>query len=154
MDPFRLTLTRRWFTDCSTGGELRVEGAWACYTLEDVCREPGVKIAGATAIPEGVYRVTLTESARFKRVLPRLHEVPGFSGVLIHAGNTPADTHGCILVGLARTTDRVERSREAMATLMATLRRVEARGEKIEIEIRKEKEGNGGKNLDRQGPPG
>lgn len=83
-------------TNC-TLGRLTIDGEPQCYTLEDLERE--VKIHGETAIPVGVYEVIITPSARFKRNLPLLVDVPNFSGVRIHPGNSSADTGGCILVG-------------------------------------------------------
>jgi hypothetical protein len=83
-------------TKC-TFGTLYIDDLPACYTLEDIERE--IKIPHETAIPTGVYKVTVTYSQRFKRNLPLLLDVPNFSGVRIHSGNTSADTEGCILLG-------------------------------------------------------
>ena len=58
-----------------------------------------LKIANHTAIADGQYKVVLRQSPRFKRILPLILNVKGFSGVLFHAGNTVNDTAGCILVG-------------------------------------------------------
>jgi hypothetical protein len=69
-----------------------------CYTLEDEKRADGLKVYGETAIPNGIYNVKLTMSNRFKRLMPLLLDVKGFSGVRIHGGNTSKDTHGCPLV--------------------------------------------------------
>ena len=92
-----LTLKRFWFTDKSTIGCLYIDDIFECFTLEDVVRE--VKIQNETAIPEGKYQVIINWSPHFKKVLPRLVNVPNFEGVLIHTGNFPKDTGGCILVG-------------------------------------------------------
>lgn len=59
----------------------------------------GPKIAHETAIPYGRYRVSITMSNRFKKMLPLVHDVPGFTGVRLHGGNTAEDTSGCILLG-------------------------------------------------------
>lgn len=97
-----LLLIRRGFTPTSTEGELFIDGAHECYTLEDAVRPK--KVAGHTAIPAGRYRVVVTVSARFGRPLPLLVNVPEFSGVRIHRGNSSKDTEGCILVGDDPTT--------------------------------------------------
>lgn len=103
-----------------TVGRLFLDGTYFCDTLED--RDRGLssdmsaeeiakmKVAGETAIPTGTYDVTLdVVSPRFavrktyrfcSGRLPRLIDVPGFSGILIHAGNTAKDSSGCILVGV------------------------------------------------------
>ena len=100
-------ILRRWKSnDECTIGELYKDGTFLCYTLEDIVREQeGVpvsqwKIPGETAIPKGRYRVTITNSKRFKRPLPLLNMVEGFDGVRIHAGNVHTDTSGCILTGI------------------------------------------------------
>ena len=111
---------RRWFTAESTTGELcGPDGARWCFVLEDVVR--AAKVPGRTAIPAGRYQVGITFSPRFKRRMPLLLDVPGFSGVRIHPGNTAADTEGCLLVGAERGENCVRRSREAYAALLAQL---------------------------------
>lgn len=80
-----------------TIGKLYIDGEYFCDTLEDTVRDK--KIPNKTAIPAGTYKVIVNTSPRFKRLLPRLLDVPGFEGILIHRGNTPEDTSGCILVG-------------------------------------------------------
>ena len=61
------------------------------------------KVYGTTAIPRGKYKVTLSFSPHFKKVLPEIHDVPGFEGIRIHGGNTAVDTLGCILLGGTET---------------------------------------------------
>ena len=118
-----------------TIGKLYIDGKYFCDTLEDTVRAPGVKIPGKTAIPAGKYKIKLTESLRFKKLMPRLENVPGFTGVLIHSGNTAEDTEGCILVGKNRVKGKVLDSRETFARLFKLLFVAERGGEALEIEI-------------------
>ena len=115
-----LSLARYDLTPDRTIGQLSIGGTFQCYTLEDAVRE-GPKVPGKTAIPYGRYEVVLTPSQRFQTVLPLLLDVPNFTGIRIHAGNTAADTEGCILVGKARDGDAVLESRAALADLLARL---------------------------------
>lgn len=130
-----LKLVRKELTTRSTIGELQVDGDFECFTLEDVVRP--VKIKGATAIPQGVYEIVINWSQRFQRLLPLLLNVPQFDGIRIHAGNTDADTEGCILVGRTRATDFIGVSRAAFNALFAKLQDAAAR-EKIFITITQE----------------
>lgn len=102
-----------------TIGKLYVDGDYFCDTLEDEDRGlmqdmslkqiERIKIPGKTAIPEGTYEVTMdVVSPKYSQrkvydfcegKLPRLLNVPGYEGILIHIGNYPKDTDGCILVG-------------------------------------------------------
>lgn len=114
-----LKVTRKEFSKKSTIGELSIDGEFFCYTLEDVLRD--VKIYGETCIPYGRYKVIINKSARFGIMMPLLIDVPGFEGVRIHAGNTDADTHGCILVGVTKSKDFIGSSRVAFNALMKKL---------------------------------
>lgn len=118
-----------------TIGRLSIDGKYFCDTLEDTVRPAGVKIPGRTAIPAGKYKIKLTESLRFKKLMPRLENVPGFTGVLIHAGSTAEDTRGCILVGKNRVKGKVLDSRETFQKLFTMLWVVNLGGEELEIEI-------------------
>lgn len=95
----KLLVKREFFTDKYTIGKLYVDGVYFCDTLENTVRTEGIKIPNETAIPYGKYKVIVNFSPKFKRLLPRLLEVPMFDGILIHRGNSVVDTSGCILIG-------------------------------------------------------
>ena len=84
-----------------------------CYTLEDA--ERPVKIKGETAIPTGTYTVIVTMSPRFKKELPLIMNVPNFSGVRFHGGNTEKDSEGCPLLGMVRHMDSISNCAPAVA---------------------------------------
>lgn len=117
--PLELKLQRTTKTDKSTVGIMSMNAQLLCYTLEDVVRD--VKIPGETAIPEGRYQVRMTYSMRFGRVTPQLMDVPNFTGVRIHGGNTAEDTEGCILVGLHKDTDRIYDCAPALQKVYAVI---------------------------------
>lgn len=95
-----MELRRKWFSAKSTIGELYVNGVFQCNTLEDQVRADGVKIYGETAIPAGTYKVTLDAFRGDKsKMYPLLHDVPMFTGIFMHGGNSDLDSLGCILLG-------------------------------------------------------
>lgn len=92
-----ITLIRNTFTTAETLGKLLIDGKPFCDTLEPPTVPNAQHPKGA--IPEGWYKVTVTNSPKFGRLLPLLHYVPKFDGIRIHAGNNRNHTAGCILVG-------------------------------------------------------
>lgn len=128
-----LHLQRRRGDGC-TPGVLTSGGVRLADTLEDAIRE-GPKVTGETAIPAGVYTVVLAHSPRFNRTLPRLIRVPGFTNILIHAGNTPLDTEGCILVGRAGPSGTLTDSRTTLSTLLTRLVAAVQQGESLTLTI-------------------
>lgn len=132
----KLELVRSMCGATCTIGDLYVDGMRSCYTLEDVVRPDGEKVYGETAIPYGRYRVVITFSNRFQRDLPLLRNVPNFEGIRIHPGNTAADTHGCVLVGMGRVGDTIISSRVAFASVYADILDATKRGEEVWIEVK------------------
>jgi len=108
-----LKILRKEFSEKSTISDFFIDNTFFSYCLEDMIREPGVKIAGKTAIPEGRYQVIIDQSTRFKRAMPHVLNVPGFEGIRIHAGNIDKDTEGCPLLGYTKSKDFVGNSRLA-----------------------------------------
>lgn len=94
-----------------TIGKMYINGEYFCDTLEDTDRGlkqdmslselKELKEYGRTAIPTGEYVLTIEYSNRFNKMLPLIHNVPAFSGIRIHSGNTHEDTEGCLLLGVA-----------------------------------------------------
>lgn len=150
----RIEVKRDYFASTFTAGRLYVDGERVCDTLEDADRglKSGMsldeikrrKVAGETAIPKGVYKVTLdVVSPRFGGMpyyketcggrLPRLVSVPGYEGVLIHVGKTADNTEGCVLVGeRACGGSCLVKGKEAFKRLWERIRD----GGEIEIEVK------------------
>jgi hypothetical protein len=107
----------------TTLGSLFIDDHWQCHTLEDVIRPRGEKVRNKTAIPPGRYKLILSMSNRFKKIMPEVINVPMFTGIRIHSGNTAKDTAGCLLVGQTRSveTRSIGRSRFAYTALMIKL---------------------------------
>lgn len=106
-----LTLQRKWPREKYIIGRLLIDGEFFCHTLEPPHNRHH------PCIPAGRYKVIVNMSPKFKKLLPRVCNVPGRDGILIHSGNTAADTLGCILVGNNTEVGRVTNSRATMAKL-------------------------------------
>jgi hypothetical protein len=96
-----IRLERNVFLEKRTFGKLFIDGEFFGYTLEDKYRgqleEECDKVQNETAIPCGKYKVIVDYSAHFDRLLPHILDVPRFTGVRMHGGNTEDDTEGCVL---------------------------------------------------------
>ena len=132
-----------------------MNGTYLCDTIEDTDRGldaampldklKKMKVYGQTAIPTGTYRIDMrtvspkfasrTWAKPFGGKLPRLLNVPAYEGVLIHVGNTAADSLGCILVGRNTVVGKVTQSTATFAKLMEILVPADRAGEPIYIEI-------------------
>lgn len=147
----RIRIDRAWRKEKYTisrviiNGERFGDGKKRCSVLEDTDRGltqsmsveeiKKLKVYGQTAIPRGIYEVQITYSPKFKRMLPILRDVKGFSGIRIHPGNTPSDSLGCLLPGVNDTVGRVSNSTYWFNLLFARIQEAEKSGEKVIIEI-------------------
>ena len=112
----KITVKREFFSETETLGSMSINGKFFSYTLEDYDRKlkqnqssseiAHKKIYGKTAIASGDYRVILSLSNRFGRLMPEVLNVKGFAGIRIHGGNTHENTDGCILVAKHRYFDK------------------------------------------------
>lgn len=131
----KLKLIREYFDDTTTIGRLFVDDKFECYILEDAVRDE--KIYGETAIPYGTYEIQITYSPAFGRYLPLLLNVPNYSGIRIHKGNTHKDTKGCLITGEQKGKDRVVNSKKAFDELYPKLVFALQNNGKVYIEITK-----------------
>ena len=140
-----ILVTRAPSSDRATLGTLFVDGKQECVTLEDVVRvddpatpqNEGAKVWGATAIPAGRYRVIINMSPRLKKPMMRLLNVPNFTGILIHSGNTDINTLGCILVGQQIVgRDYIRGGTHALPALQAKVQAALDRGEEVWITLK------------------
>ena len=127
-----LKLLRYPSTNNYTEGKLYINGVYFCDTLEDKDRGllqsmsvdtiKAIKVYKETCIPYGKYKVILSMSKRFGKVMPELLNVKGFVGVRMHSGNTIYDTEGCILVGNKSSDGVITNSRKTFNALMNILK--------------------------------
>ena len=135
----KLILTRTLKTPLYTEGIIMDSyGTFICHSLEDTERDLSCspKVEHHTAIPRGTYRITLSHSPKFRRMLPLLENVPMFTGIRIHSGNTPNDTSGCILVGEKAGEGIIKNSRMTEEKIVKLLTDSSRKKELNYIEIR------------------
>ena len=113
-----------------------VNGIWQCFILEDPVRE--IKIPKITAIPFGRYRVAFEWSGKFKRLLPTVLDVPGFTYIRFHSGTSADDSEGCLITGQKFWAGKVWFSRKALDEFIAVLSPASERNELIMLDIVKE----------------
>jgi len=108
VEKMKLTVVRTQFGTDATNGLLFIDGIFECYTLED--QYQAVKVMHETCIPEGIYDINFRKtggfhakySERYKNAhygMLHIQDVPNFTYILIHTGNTDEHTSGCLIVG-------------------------------------------------------
>lgn len=144
-----LVVQRQLYFSRATLGELLIDGKHVAWTLEDQLREvigedgkyhwePELKVPKETAIPTGTYQVVLNYSARFRRVLPMLVNVPDFVAIRFHGANGPQDVEGCIGLGMNRDPSNMSISNAAPAVeaVVNYLRNEESNKVKSYVEVK------------------
>jgi hypothetical protein len=111
-----------------TEGKLYINGVYFCDTLEDKDRGllqsmsvdtiKTIKVYGETCIPYGTYKVELSYSPKFKKTMPAILDVKGFTGVRIHNGSYTYHSFGCLLVGTKYKDGMLTNSRKTFNELM------------------------------------
>ena len=126
----KITVSRNWPRAGYIIGKMLINGEFLCNTLE-----PPAVGRVHPAIPAGTYKVRMYPSARFKGVRPMICDVPGRSAILIHEGNSAADTLGCILVGINDRKGWVSQSKSYLNRLIKLINSAIDNGEDITIDI-------------------
>ena len=152
----KILIDRKWKKATYTIGRLYVDGIYYCNTLED--RDRGLKqtdslsyiksrkVYAETAIPIGTYKVAMNiTSPKYSAVawyyklcqgkMPRLLNVPGFEGILVHPGSTALDSAGCLLVGKNTKIGQLTESKETFKKIYKLMKAAYDKGEEITIEI-------------------
>lgn len=154
----KLLLKRTFNNGRYTIGHLYADGEYVCDTIEDVDRDltdsmtydqiKAKKVYSKTAIPRGTYDVAMNiiswkfANKQYYKVyckgrMPRLRNVKGFEGILIHRGTTEKDSAGCIIVGYNKVKGQVVNSTQAFEKLYRMMDNAYQNGENITITIEK-----------------
>ena len=152
----KLRVERKWPKATYVIGRLYIDGIFYCNSLEDTDRGlkqtdslayiKSRKVANETAIPKGTYKVAMNvTSPKYaasswywslcQGKVPRLLDVPGFDGILIHTGNNPLQTSGCLLVGKNTKVGQLTESKETFKKIYKLMKSAYDKGEEITIEI-------------------
>lgn len=155
-----LVVDRKWKKQNYTISNLTIDGKWFCNVLEDkdrnldssmsIAKIRELKKPSITAIPRGTYEITLDvispkyyTNSFYKQIcngkVPRLLNVKGFEGILIHVGDGPrgADlSSGCLLCGYNKVKGQLRDGKEVFKKLYSLLKEAKSRGEKLTITIK------------------
>ena len=152
----KIRVERKWPKPTYTIGLFFIDGIRYCETLEDADRGlkqtdslayiKSRKVANETAIPKGTYKVAMNvTSPKYaasswywslcRGKVPRLLNVPGFDGILIHTGNNPLQTSGCLLVGKNSKVGQLTESKDTFKKIYRLMKAAYDKGEEITIEI-------------------
>lgn len=154
----RILIDRKWKKPTYTIGNLYIDGKLFCNTIEDKDRGldqsmhlptiERLKVKNETAIPTGNYNILMNiVSPKYSTKLwyiqnchgarvPRIDNVKGFSGVLIHTGNTAQDSSGCVIVGKNTKVGMVTNSKETFLSLYNKMYEAYKKGETILLTIK------------------
>lgn len=154
----RILIDRKWKKPTYTIGNLYIDGKLFCNTIEDKDRGLNqsmplptierLKVKNETAIPTGNYNILMNiVSPKYSTKLwyiqnchgarvPRIDNVKGFSGVLIHTGNTAQDSSGCVIVGKNTKVGMVTNSKETFLSLYNKMYEAYKKGETILLTIK------------------
>ncbi len=152
-----LTLQRFNRGSDSTTGLLSIGRGAAAYFHSFSCEDEArhIKVMNETRIPAGRYEIKFRKEGgfhqRYRAKYPDTHkgmlwlqDVPGFTFIYIHPGNTEADTSGCILPGYNTSTDTlngggsVGRSVDAYLNLYGLVSEALCQDEKVFIDVKDE----------------
>lgn len=141
-----ILVERLWKKDTYTIGKVYIDGKYFSESLEDKDRGltstmpleeiKNKKVYGKTAIPSGLYTILYTYSPKYKRLMPLVDNVKGFSGIRIHSGNSAEDSLGCILLGKNTKVGMVTESRVTCNSFYKLIEEAIKKGEKITLEIK------------------
>lgn len=153
----KVTVKRIAKKDKYTIGKVYIDDVYVCDSIEDKDRGLSddmtleqikkIKVKTQTAIPTGTYNLTLkTQSPSFSKktyyknycngYLPRIQNVKGFDGILLHRGTDQNSSSGCIILGYNKVVGKVVDSQKAFETVYTKLKEASSKGEKITITIK------------------
>lgn len=140
-----ITVKRHIETKESTIGSLRIDGRLQCYTLEDPYHK--IKVIGETRIPEGEYKLALRTYGgfhqRYNKKFAAWHDygmieimqVPNYTNILIHIGNWPGDTEGCLLLGQEAGINAIHNSTKAYRAFYKIVATELSKGKSVTLHI-------------------
>lgn len=143
---FKIVVERKYYKENYTIGNMFLDGEWFCNTLEDkdrglnqslsLSQNKKLKVYGKTAIPKGVYDVTIVFWSKYRINVPLLQNVPAFTGILIHDGVDQNNTLGCILVGLNTIKGKLTSGKKYRNELTNRIQAALNAGKKVIIEVK------------------